>query len=172
MAANRSRASTSAGISSTSRCTTTVSMRASLKAWPSGRHRDRRSARRLGLRPKSVPGFYGEPPIGRPYFSGYAFAASVLGDGTLTSARTNENSSLKPGLTRKSKSQTGHSSICITSPRRPITKPIFAARPRPMAFGIVATIPARLAARRHLHTILSLVRLLLSTERARPMACG
>jgi hypothetical protein len=40
----------------------------------------------------------GEPPIGRPYVSGYAFAASVLGDGTLTADRTNEKSALKPGL--------------------------------------------------------------------------
>jgi hypothetical protein len=30
----------------------------------------------------------GEPPIGRPYISGYAFAASVLGDGTLTADKT------------------------------------------------------------------------------------
>ena len=40
----------------------------------------------------------GEPPIGRPYVSGYAFAASVLGDGTLTADRTDEKSALKPGL--------------------------------------------------------------------------
>lgn len=40
----------------------------------------------------------GEPPIGRPYISGYAFAASVLGDGTLTADRTDEKSALKPGL--------------------------------------------------------------------------
>lgn len=37
-------------------------------------------------------------PIGRPYASGYAFAASVLGDGTLTADRTDEKSALKPGL--------------------------------------------------------------------------
>jgi hypothetical protein len=41
---------------------------------------------------------YGEPPIGRPYFSGYAFAVSVIGDGTLTADRTDEKSALKPGL--------------------------------------------------------------------------
>jgi hypothetical protein len=41
---------------------------------------------------------YGDPPIGRPYVSGYAFAASVLGDGTLTADRTDEKSALKPGL--------------------------------------------------------------------------
>ncbi len=40
----------------------------------------------------------GEPPIGRPYVSGYAFAASVLGDGTLTADKTDEKSALKPGL--------------------------------------------------------------------------
>jgi hypothetical protein len=40
----------------------------------------------------------GEPPIGRPYVSGYAFAASVLGDGTLTADRTGEKSALTPGL--------------------------------------------------------------------------
>jgi hypothetical protein len=40
----------------------------------------------------------GEPPIGRAYISGYAFAASVLGDGTLTADRTDEKSALKPGL--------------------------------------------------------------------------
>ena len=34
----------------------------------------------------------------RPYVSGYAFAASVLGDGTLTADRTDEKSALKPGL--------------------------------------------------------------------------
>ena len=41
---------------------------------------------------------YGDPPIGRPYVSGYAFAAFVLGDGTLTADRTDEKSALKPGL--------------------------------------------------------------------------
>jgi hypothetical protein len=41
---------------------------------------------------------YGDPPIGRPYASGYAFAAFVLGDGTLTADRTDEKSALKPGL--------------------------------------------------------------------------
>jgi hypothetical protein len=41
---------------------------------------------------------YGDPPIGRPYVSGYAFAFSVLGDGTLTADRTDEKSALKPGL--------------------------------------------------------------------------
>lgn len=40
----------------------------------------------------------GEPPIGRPYISGYAFAASVLGDGTLTADQTDEKSVLKPGM--------------------------------------------------------------------------
>jgi hypothetical protein len=41
---------------------------------------------------------YGDPPIGRSYISGYAFALSVLGDGTLTADRTDEKSALKPGL--------------------------------------------------------------------------
>ena len=76
----------------------------------------------------------GEPPIGRPYVSGYAFAASVLGDGTLTADRTDEKSALKPGLDAKSKSPTGRSSLCKLSPQRPITRPTFAARPRPTAF--------------------------------------
>jgi hypothetical protein len=40
----------------------------------------------------------GEPPIGRPYISGYAFAASVLGDGTLTADQTDEKNVLKPGM--------------------------------------------------------------------------
>ena len=40
----------------------------------------------------------GDAPIGRPYVSGYAFALSVLGDGTLTADRTDEKSVLKPGL--------------------------------------------------------------------------
>lgn len=76
----------------------------------------------------------GEPPIGRPYISGYAFAASVLGDGTLTADRTDEKSALSLGSTPKSKSPTGRCSLCKPSPRRPITRPTFAARLRPTAF--------------------------------------
>ena len=37
-------------------------------------------------------------PITRPFVSGYAFATSVLADGTLTDDRKTEKSSLKPGL--------------------------------------------------------------------------
>jgi len=41
---------------------------------------------------------HGDPPVGRPYLSGYAFAVSVLGDGTLNADRASEKSALKPGL--------------------------------------------------------------------------
>jgi hypothetical protein len=76
----------------------------------------------------------GEPPIGRPYVSGYAFAASVLGDGTLTADRTARRARSRLASTHRSKSPTGLSSRCNTSRPRPITKPISVARHRPTAF--------------------------------------
>ena len=91
----------------------------------------------------------GEPPIGRPYISGYAFAASVLGDGTLTAERTDEKSALTPGLD----AQIEMANLPLFPP---ITKPIFAARHRPTDFrprgnpttsigGLAATTGASLA---------------------------
>ena len=62
------------------------------------RHRGRSTPSRHGSSPEIPCAPIGEPPIGRPYISGYAFAASVLGDGTLTADRTDEKSALKPGM--------------------------------------------------------------------------
>jgi hypothetical protein len=107
----------------------------------------------------------GEPPIGRPYISGYAFAASVLGDGTLTADRTDEKSALKPGLDAQIEIANWPLFPLQALTATPYYQTDFRGEAQAYRlFGLVAAVQPRLAAWRQLLSILAAVRLLLSGE--------